>query len=490
MASHGKTNRWNFLALGRDSDTESIQIRHYEETYTYRRVMQMMVLGVLLDGRGSTDVSMDHRLAIADNCARGCMHVLRGPGGVADKMRAWSISPAATAIFGCSTWHITQGYLRRIRRWENQWLRKVFRCRRKNDEGYMQYNIRTARLIEHWLAVSGTPPLFLRIIRILYRAAWRENCIRVGNGDTPLAWLREARSALWWSTCCAMGRSARYKHGIMQQASGHSVMWEDMFVEFLGLEWRQARSACRSYSDWRAGETSFAEKVCEKWGLPWKRDQPTSTAAALLCVEIPKAINSGLTWNDHPDDEKWQSTSQRIQFIVDSQIVAMLMSGSAVLSDACYRPVFVRMGRNLAALVNMGWHPCAFHRDFVQWRPRAHNSIADLLCNEAMDSGCNINDLDAEGIWRTANNGNFRINSDGGRRNSSAALGWVVRGFTPGQQGKVLARIAMILPVSSSSFCAEVLALDNALEIIRTIFCSHSPEAGKMSAEAILQNRI
>ena len=38
--------------------------------------------------------------------------------------------------------------------------------------------------------------------------------------------------------------------------------------------------------------------------------------------------------------------------------------------------------------------------------------------------------------------------------------------FTPGQQGKVLARIAIILPVSCSSFCAEVLALDNALEII------------------------
>ena len=141
-------------------------------------------------------------------------------------------------------------------------------------------------------------------------------------------------------------------------------------------------------------------------------------------------------------------------------------------------------------MMMMGWHPCAFHCDFVQWRPRAHNSIADLLCNEAMDSGCNINDLDAEGIWRTANNGNFRINSDGGRRNSSAALGWVVRGFTPGQQGKVLARIAMILPVSSSSFCAEVLALDNALEIIRIIFCSHSPAAGKMNAETIQQNRI
>ena len=417
----------------------------------------MIVLGVLLDSKGSTDVSIDHRLAIADNCARGCMQVLKGPGGISAKLRAWSTSPAATAIFGCSTWHITQGCLRRIRRWEYQWLRKVLKCTRKSDEGYMQYNIRTARLIEHWFAASGVPPFFLRIIRILYRAAWRENCTLVGNGDKPLAWIREARSAHWWITCCVIGRSARYKNGVLQQSSRHSVMWEDMFVEFLGFDWRQTRSTCHSYSDWRAGEASFAEKVCTKWGLPWKRDQTTTASAASFCDEIPKTVNSKLAWQDHPEDVAWQSTTHRIQFIVDNQMVAKLMSGSAVLSDANYRHVFVRMGRNVAALISMGWHPCASHRDFVQWRSRAHNSVADQLCNEAMDNKCNINDLDAESIWRTAGNGNFRINSDGGRRDSSAALGWVVRGFAPGLHGKVLARIAIVLPLHVVLFVQKFL---------------------------------
>ena len=93
----------------------------------------------------------------------------------------------------------------------------------------MQYNVRTARLIEAWFSVTGVPPLFLRVIRTLYRAACRENRVMVGCCDKPLAWIREARSAHWWTTCCAL----------VQQSSGHRVMLEDVFVEFLALDWRQ-----------------------------------------------------------------------------------------------------------------------------------------------------------------------------------------------------------------------------------------------------------
>ena len=85
--------------------------------------------------------------------------------------------------------------------------------------------------------------------------------------------------------------------------------------------------------------------------MPWKRDQTTTPSVASFCDEIPTNVNSKLAWQDHPEDVAWQSTTHRIQFIVDNQMVAKLMSGSAVLSDASYRPVFVRMGRNVVALL-------------------------------------------------------------------------------------------------------------------------------------------
>ena len=55
----------------------------------------------------------------------------------------------------------------------------------------MQYNVRTARLIEAWFSVTSVPPLFLRVIRNLHRAAWKENRVMVGCCDKPLAWIRE-----------------------------------------------------------------------------------------------------------------------------------------------------------------------------------------------------------------------------------------------------------------------------------------------------------
>ena len=84
FACHGftwKADSLEYMALGTDGDAATLIIKHREVTYTYQKVTQMTVLGVLLDSKGSTDVSVDHRLAIADNCARRSMQVLKGPRG-------------------------------------------------------------------------------------------------------------------------------------------------------------------------------------------------------------------------------------------------------------------------------------------------------------------------------------------------------------------------------------------------------------------------
>ena len=91
FACHGftwKANSLEYMALGTDGEAATLIMKHREVTYTYQKVTQMTVLGVLLDSKGSTDVSVDHRLAIADNCARSSMQVLKGPGGITAKLRA------------------------------------------------------------------------------------------------------------------------------------------------------------------------------------------------------------------------------------------------------------------------------------------------------------------------------------------------------------------------------------------------------------------
>ena len=92
----------------------------------------MEVLGTLLDEAGTSSCSIEHRLRKGETCYWMHSQTYRGAGSIATKLRSWTSGPAASAIYGCCTWHVTRDLLISIKRWEFGMLRRMLRCRRQN----------------------------------------------------------------------------------------------------------------------------------------------------------------------------------------------------------------------------------------------------------------------------------------------------------------------------------------------------------------------
>ena len=131
---------------------------------SYKRVREMEVLGSMLDSEGSTTRMVNHRLEKAEHHFWAHSKAYMGGGTISQKLKAWETGTVACAAFDCAIWSISKTLLHRIRRWESRWLRKLLRLRRKPDEGAMQYNVRTNKLIHSWFERTGTKMLHQRIL--------------------------------------------------------------------------------------------------------------------------------------------------------------------------------------------------------------------------------------------------------------------------------------------------------------------------------------
>ena len=113
----------------------------------YRMVVEMEVLGSMINYQGSTAISVAHRLAKTEGTFWANAKTLKSPGKVASNLSAWSSGPSASALLGADSWVLSKMLLQMLRRWELRWLRKSFRMRRRQDEGNCAYNRRTPRLL-------------------------------------------------------------------------------------------------------------------------------------------------------------------------------------------------------------------------------------------------------------------------------------------------------------------------------------------------------
>ena len=112
-----------------------------------------------MDTKGSTETSITHRVGIAEGQFYKKQRALTRKGNVEHKLDTWSKSIVATAMHGCSTWHMTRELLHQVRTSELRGVRKILRLKpiqRLGEEyaGGMAYNQRTTnvaydRCIQH-----------------------------------------------------------------------------------------------------------------------------------------------------------------------------------------------------------------------------------------------------------------------------------------------------------------------------------------------------
>jgi hypothetical protein len=262
-----------------------LHIRQAGTFHEYKLKHKIVALGECLDAEGSTAASVEF------NFGRGETHYFRSQGVLANKtlpvpirLRAWRDTAATAATHGSETWHITAGILSEARTWELGMLRKMMKLRRRPGEEAKGYNMRTAGQIKHWLQQYSSPMIPVRILKAVYKQAWKETHFSLDNGDNPLEWARSCRSAAWWQTCCGLASSfKRRRAGINHGRPGQQrADWENPFLVWRGCQWRDERRSCHNLRSWMNGFDGFVNFLAERWNLPWLRQESKAGEASDL----------------------------------------------------------------------------------------------------------------------------------------------------------------------------------------------------------------
>ena len=112
-------------------------------------------------------------------------------------------------------------------------------------------------------------------------------------------------------------------------------------------------------------------------------------------------------------------------------------------------------------------------QEFVVWSPREFNTVADHACNATMDCGKSVwHRADSDRLKTALRTGsNLRVCVDGGRRShTKGAIGFAIyclKGDCSNDCSyQLLLRGGKLLEQVASSFLAEALALEWALECL------------------------
>ena len=437
----------------------------------YAAVERMVALGSALARDGATNTSLDHRLEIAETVFWKHTRVLKGRGGLCERMKAWAVSPGSSAIFGATSCHPTRALLHKVKAWEYRMLRRMFAMRFHPGEGLYQYNQRTARRLEEWFRKTKVQQLHHRILDAIYKGACRERSLTVAQGDKPLRWARAHRNEMWCQTLKALGRHERRREGIQQRSSGHRTQWEDIFVNVLGLTWRQQMDTCRDRAEWECGRWRFINAVCDRWHLPGIQvHQGQSCPRA--DIGLARTIDQAPSVCEHPSDTLWDRGARNFRFVVDCQPLAEILNGRWLLADISCHPLFVRLARMLAELLQDGWQPRRPWDDPVEWRGRDWNGSADFMCNLAMDTQQSWHYLDMDKFVDCRRKGcNLQMHTDGGLRSHGCAAtertlhAWIVT--STGNWRRILLGMGCTyLQGCPLSFHAEAMALEGGMDIL------------------------
>eukprot|EP00973_Karenia_brevis_P023709 3267625-Karenia_brevis.AAC.1 len=229
-------------------------------------------------------------------------------------------------------------------------------------------------------------------------------------------------------------------------------------------------------SSWMKGCRDFVNATCKRWHLPQlpERDIPPSETAAAGEDWRKRGVIIPL-W--HPRLQTWTCSHKCITFQVDCKALADLLCGQAVLDDDSLRPMFVRMARGFARLIDAGWATRSPAAGFVEWAPRKYNVVADHIANVTMDRGQDWQLIRPQSLRESVEAGcNILVCSDGGKRETAASAAWIAYAcsLTTSSEYRfqILGQKGSYLQSCTSAFLAEALALEDAINSICRLIIS------------------
>ena len=107
--------------------------------------------------------------------------------------------------------------------------------RRKPDEGYMMYNQRTAQFISRMFVSIGRKPIFITVLELVFKQAWREKTLPANGNFNYLRISREYRNRCWWKSIKDIP-SQHAKERLTHVGMGPRCEWEDILCMVFGTD--------------------------------------------------------------------------------------------------------------------------------------------------------------------------------------------------------------------------------------------------------------
>ena len=156
------------------------------------------------------------------------------------------------------------------------------------------------------------------------------------------------------------------------------------------------------------------------------------------------------------------------QTLTDNQQVEGILGGDSVLEDVKVRPACVRIRRQLYNLLGNRYRPRTDTTNFIEWDGRELNTYADHVANCALDRNGAWEWEHTEALERArCNRSNLRLFVDRARRgNGQSSAGMAILAYhgMGNSTRELLFRVGICIGSLESSFMAEVLAMEWALQ--------------------------
>ena len=215
---------------------------------------------------------------------------------------------------------------------------------------------------------------------------------------------------------------------------------------------------------------AFQETVFRDWGLPAIPIVEACVGQPLKRARLHSDMHDIPVLVRNPKEAYWNAGSRRIWVQTDNQMLEQVCAGLARLDHPWMRPLFVRIGRHLHLLLTLGCLPRQNTTPFIEWDKREFNTAADHAANVALDVRRDWEWQD-QGLIATARMQGtcLRVCVDGARRgDAQSAGGMAVYAYQLPNQGRLLFRAGKYFGHLDSSFLAEAMSMEWALEVLIT----------------------
>ena len=222
------------------------------------------VLGILLDQKGDTPVSLEHRISssqqhfFARQSQLTCPRVPLGP-----RISRHYTTVSKTLLWGAGGWTPGLATLRRVEILELSFLRRVCRLRRLPDEGFLDFQLRSAACVRLTLQKLGQHSISYLVLSNYH--SWAGHVARLPL-DHPLARVVRWRNLSWWKN-----RQAEFSKtdphnplGWRHPSRGsHNHRWETALSEFYDCyDWLHV---AQDRASWKASSDAFVRHFLAKW---------------------------------------------------------------------------------------------------------------------------------------------------------------------------------------------------------------------------------